>query len=336
MGFSGWKATQADLGGAIGNDFDVVSALSTDNGARWTNAVPLNMDAADDSLIDWQVQVATGLDNRWVAVWGTVDPSGDDDIRTAAFRFDFCHDCNMNNVPDLVDIALGLSDDCDGNVIPDECQLNEEVVTASWTLPDGLWDVGANWCPDLTPAFPDNNSETSYLVTIDGPEAIATLNVSPTVSMLTLSGGATVEVDDDSGANVCVLATDGTIVNDGVFRATDRERLFLDATLIDQGMVSCSAGGVLEATDGVLSLGEESDKSILKINGARVEGGRARTIGTNSEIHLIGGTELVDVCVQGVVVPDGQAASFTGTIVNEGVLNVAPGGAAPTFLSPND
>ncbi len=331
-----WE-TQADLGGPIGDDFDVVSALSTDDGASWTNPAPLNTDAAGDDHVDMRVQLTTDLDGRWVAVWESNKFVVDFDVLTTTFEFTVCTDCNMNNVPDEDDITFGFSDDCNVDLVPDECQLTGDV-SVSWApqVEEELgWDVGANWCPDLTPAFPDNDSENSYFVTIDGPDASATLNVSPTVSMLTLSGGATVEVNDDSGANVRVLVTDGDVVNDGVFRATDRERLFLDAPLIDQGVVSCSAGGVLEATDGVLGLGEESDKSILQINGARVRGGRARTIGTNSEIHLIGGAELEDVCVQGVVVPNGQAASFTGTIVNEGVLRVAPDGPALTFLSPS-
>lgn len=32
-----------------------------------------------------------------------------------------CTDCNGNNIPDNCDIAMGMSEDCDGNAIPDEC-----------------------------------------------------------------------------------------------------------------------------------------------------------------------------------------------------------------------
>jgi len=130
-----------------------------------------------------------------------------------------------------------------------------------------------------------------------------------------------------------MLSVDEAIRNTGIFRATDRERLVLDTPVIDQGGI-CGQGGVLEATDGIQGPGEENGKSILEINGALVLGGTARTQGDHSEIHLIGGAELRDVCVQGVVVPDGQVGSFSGTITNAGTLKVAPNGLRDTLLVP--
>ncbi len=336
-----WESRNS-LNGTIGFDSDLLSSLSTDDGLTWTNPAPLNSNAGGDGGEDAFVQVTTDGLGQWIAVWHSntnlAGGAGDLDILTARFEFSACTDCNTNNIPDEDDIIFGLSLDCQPDGIPDECQISQDVM-AQWigtaeTPGAGTWDTGANWCPDLTPVFPDNSGADLYDVTISGSDAVATLNVSPTVSTLTLEDDATVVVDDTSGANVRILASDGDVTNSGVFRATDRERLFLDAPLIDQGPISCTAGGILEATDGVAGPGEDDSKSILEINRARVIGGRAQTSGTNSEIHLIGGAELVDVCVQGIVVPDGQAAAFAGTIVNSGILRVAPDGAALTFLAP--
>jgi hypothetical protein len=193
---------------------------------------------------------------------------------------------------------------------------------------DECWDIAENWCPQITP---NNVTDQSFDVTVSG--ATVTLDMSPTIDALSLLAGTTVVVSDSSGADIRSLAVVGDIANQGVFRATDRERLVLDAPVIDQGGVFCT-GGVLEATDGVEGIGEENDKSILEINGSLVLGGTVRTIGDHSEVHLIGGAELVDVCVQGVVVPDGQIGSFSGTIENAGTLRVAPDGLEDTLLAP--
>jgi hypothetical protein len=42
--------------------------------------------------------------------------------------------CNDNDAPDFVDIATGASPDCDGNGVPDECQ-----ISTSSTAPGGPW-----------------------------------------------------------------------------------------------------------------------------------------------------------------------------------------------------
>ncbi len=250
-----------------------------------------------------------------------------------------CADCNTNNVPDACDTAFGFSEDCQNDTIPDECQTTGAVF-ASWAADAGNWNDGSLWCPDLTPNFPDNQLGTSYHVTIEGQQSLVTLNTSPTIESLSLVDGATVVVNDASGANVRTIAVDGPIVSSGVLRATDRERLVLDAPIIDQGGICepcdtpCPNVGILEAVDGAEGPGETVDKSILEINGATVVGGIARTIGASSEIQLIGGAELVDVCVQGVVVPDGQTGGFAGTITNNGVLAVAPNGQGTTLLAP--
>ncbi len=259
-------------------------------------------------------------------------------------------DCNGNNIPDTCDIPGGVSFDCDGNGIPDECEAPPNTTLSLWvggvacaTLPAvrECWSDAANWCPDT---LPDNSGGQMFEVTIPTvlPASTVTLDISPTINLLDIDVGAAIEVNDASGANVRTLAVDGPITNLGILRATDGERLVIDAPLINQLDVNpdcmIRAGGLLEATDGVFNDPSNPDsptaKSILEINGSVVLGGHARTIGANSEIHLIGGAELIDVCVEGVIVPDGQAGGFAGTIINSGRLGIAPAGAAFAVLAP--
>jgi len=272
------------------------------------------------------------------ALVGDLMPGGPDAIRPSARVFSIgVTDCNQNDVFDACDIRAETSGDCDGNGVPDDCEVPQTgAVVSEWLGGTGLWDDPPGhlgWC---LPETPDNyildGVTTTFEVLIDGPEAVVVLNTSPTVSSLTLSNGATLLANDDSGAHVRTLAVDGTIVNGGIFRATDRERLVLDAITIDQGG-ECGSGGVLEATDGILGAGEDDETSVLEINGAVVIGGTARTEGDHSEIHLIGGAELVNVCVDGVVVPDGQTAAFSGTVTNDDVLTIR-GVTANTQLGP--
>ena len=44
--------------------------------------------------------------------------------QVVAPRFEY-QDCNANGIADLQDILLGTSEDCQGDGIPDECQLAE-------------------------------------------------------------------------------------------------------------------------------------------------------------------------------------------------------------------
>lgn len=53
-------------------------------------------------------------------------------------RLAFMNDCNQNGIDDLVDIAQGTSEDCDGNDVPDECDNDTDA--------DGFIDACDN-CP---------------------------------------------------------------------------------------------------------------------------------------------------------------------------------------------
>jgi Neuraminidase (sialidase) len=71
-----WHST-GSLGGAIGTDFDILVARSTDDGITWTAPVPLNTNAATDSGHDRVPQLTTDGLGAWVAVWASDDSLGD-------------------------------------------------------------------------------------------------------------------------------------------------------------------------------------------------------------------------------------------------------------------
>src|SRR5690606_32058644 len=67
-----WHSTD-DLDGSIGSDFDILFARSTDNGATWSDAAPLDPKAADDAGGDFNPQLGTDRAGNWVAVWQSSD-----------------------------------------------------------------------------------------------------------------------------------------------------------------------------------------------------------------------------------------------------------------------
>ena len=64
------------LGGTIGLDSDILMAQSTDGGAGWTAASPLNGNAATDSGADGLPHLATTGFGHWAAVWSSTDTLG--------------------------------------------------------------------------------------------------------------------------------------------------------------------------------------------------------------------------------------------------------------------
>ncbi|MBI3834153.1 MAG: hypothetical protein HY287_07475 [Planctomycetes bacterium] len=241
-------------------------------------------------------------------------------------------DCNGNGQPDECEISkdseapggpfycqFDCNLDCNNNGAPDDCEIPQSgSITSTWIGVSGLWDSppsNVNWC---LPQAPNNYVTTQFNVVIEGQDAVVTLNTSPTVSTASLGDGAKIVVGDQSGASVRALVVEGTLHNAGIVRATDGKRLVLDSPDIEQG-VSC-AGGALEASDGNTN---SNAKSVLEINGGRVVGGAARTVGAHSEIHLLGGAELVNVCVSGAIIPDGHTGRFSETIRNDQIFTVA-------------
>ena len=64
------------LNGTIGNDLDILTARSADNGATWTMTVPLNNNAGTDLGDDRFPRVAVTSPGHWVTVWESNDILG--------------------------------------------------------------------------------------------------------------------------------------------------------------------------------------------------------------------------------------------------------------------
>ena len=67
-----WES-EATLGGAIGDDADILFSRSTDNGTTWTPAAALNTNAVSDVGYDAYPHVVSGGQGRWLAVWNSSD-----------------------------------------------------------------------------------------------------------------------------------------------------------------------------------------------------------------------------------------------------------------------
>jgi hypothetical protein len=172
-----WDSQEPAIAGGIGTDFDILVARSTDNGATWTDPVPLNTNAGGDTEGDFRPQVTTDGQGNWVAVWESEEPAiaggigTDRDILVARFALP---DCNLNEIGDGQDIADGTSEDCNANGVPDECETDTDgdgVIDPCDNCPavanadqsdvdgDGFGDV-CDVCPDVfDPEQLDSNGD---------------------------------------------------------------------------------------------------------------------------------------------------------------------------------
>ncbi|MBW1686587.1 MAG: exo-alpha-sialidase, partial [Deltaproteobacteria bacterium] len=83
-----WVAVWNGVGDAIGAEWDILVARSTDGGGTWTAPVALNTNAGNDAGDDLYPQLATDGQGNWVVVWQSDDSlagtiGGDDDILVA-------------------------------------------------------------------------------------------------------------------------------------------------------------------------------------------------------------------------------------------------------------
>lgn len=69
-------SSQADLGGTIEDDFDILYAVSGDNGRSWSDPAALNSTAANDTGGDGEPTIATDGVGRWVVAWTSFDTLG--------------------------------------------------------------------------------------------------------------------------------------------------------------------------------------------------------------------------------------------------------------------
>jgi hypothetical protein len=70
-----WRSND-DLGGAIGNDFDILFRRSTDNGESWSGQAPLNSNASEDTGLDGSPRIECNSAGAWLAVWSSEDTLG--------------------------------------------------------------------------------------------------------------------------------------------------------------------------------------------------------------------------------------------------------------------
>jgi len=85
-----WESTDT-LGGTVGNDYDILAATSTDNGASWTVPDLVNTNAVSDSGNDIDPNIFTDDAGTWVVVWYSDEDLGgigtEHDIFATSFTF---------------------------------------------------------------------------------------------------------------------------------------------------------------------------------------------------------------------------------------------------------
>ena len=69
-----WQSGEPNVGGGIGTDFDILVALSANNGQNWTAPAALNTNAPSDAGADTEPQITTDGGGNWVTVWYSTEP----------------------------------------------------------------------------------------------------------------------------------------------------------------------------------------------------------------------------------------------------------------------
>ena len=95
-----WFSTD-DLGGTVGDDEDVLSAITTDGGWSWTEPVPVNSTAASDSESDLDrfPSIATDRMGNWIAFWSSTNNLQE----TVGSDFDLLYARRMDGQPAWTD-----------------------------------------------------------------------------------------------------------------------------------------------------------------------------------------------------------------------------------------
>jgi hypothetical protein len=115
-----WNDTRGDPAGILS---EVYYAYSMDAGTTWSGGIPVT--PPWDPTVGWPNQNKIGdyydmiSDETGAALAYAATFNGEQDV-----YFLRLGDCNANGQHDSLDVALGTSEDCDQNLVPDECQEN--------------------------------------------------------------------------------------------------------------------------------------------------------------------------------------------------------------------
>jgi hypothetical protein len=154
-----WSAATEPSDNLLGFDRDILFVRSTDNGESWTTASPLNTNAAMDSVLDFDVRIATDRAGTWGAVWSAEAPLFARSVDNGATW----------QTPVALGEDAGRSDEYLGYVYPDLATDGAGNWFAAWTKTDpnsyieaDIWfarstNNGADWSAES--AFHDYMSQ---------------------------------------------------------------------------------------------------------------------------------------------------------------------------------
>ncbi len=173
------------------NDFrtcELYYAHSTDGGESWSTNIQLSLSfdkkvgypGGNNKLGDYYHMVS---DDTHVNVAYAATFNNEQDVYFLRFP---AFDCNQNGISDPEDISNGVSFDCDGNSIPDECQLlidcnSNGIFDPCDVSGDESEDCDSNSVPDECQLFLDCNSNAIFdpCDTASGASADCDLNRVP-------------------------------------------------------------------------------------------------------------------------------------------------------------
>ncbi len=238
-------------------------------------------------------------------------------------------DCNGNGIPDDIEVQ-DPANDCNGDGVPDDCLGG--LILASWTGQAGntSWNDPNNWCP---PAVPNNNSPQApnarFDVTI-GTDAVPAptvrLDISPTLSALTLRAGSTLEVSTPDRLSINVSAPSRDSENFGLIRVANTgggaALTILDAVINQVDSTNPTNQGVLESDGG----NAPGTPALLRFVSSQIMGGTIRAV-RGGQVKLFD-TQLDDVTISSdspdaqLVMLDNGGSVEVGTQLHNGATFV--------------
>jgi subtilisin-like proprotein convertase family protein len=185
-----WQS-ESNIGGTLGDDWDILFSRSTDNGQTWSDAAPLNGNAASDTGDDSSVAIATDSAGNWIATWHSEDSLGatvgdDKDIFVArstdnGLTWSHAVPLNSNASDDFGDdyhseitadsaghwiVTWYSYDTLDGTIGEDS-----DILFSTWTDTGHNWEDGSNWTdpqPLNANAASDVGNDLSPAIATDG------------------------------------------------------------------------------------------------------------------------------------------------------------------------